>query len=162
MDRKTIESRVLAALKAGPLTTTEISDVLCGRAPQLSDVLCELVEVGLIDSITVKTGGRPRTTWRLPEVSAPGGQAKAVDTAEARPSLGRDLSLVEVDKLILALVRGMGDLGASEKAIARVLGWAMQTPETFRSLALVFDGKLWLRVYGPGEGEISFVAPARV
>jgi hypothetical protein len=153
-----IAERIRALLQEGPMTATEIHCAVGRNVVGLADTLFTMADLGHVQSETVRVGvGRPRTIWQLPS------EPQAVAYSEAAPASGRILLPVEVDRLILALVRGSGDLGASEQDIETVCDWALRLPETNRALMMVLDGKLWLRVYGPhSKGEISFIAPTRV
>ena len=153
-----IAERIRALLQDGPMTTTEIHCAFGRNVVGLADTLFTMAGLGHVQSETVSVGvGRPRTIWQLPD------SHNGVDTAEAMSTPGRTLSPVEVDRLILALVRGSGDLGASEHDIQAVCDWALQRPETNRALMMVLDGKLWLRAYGPpSQREIIFLPPTRV
>lgn len=68
-----VADRILAALRDGPLSQTEVMD-LFGRhvnAPTLSRALVMLIEGGHIRSRRDDaTGGRPRTTWELTDDAA--------------------------------------------------------------------------------------------
>jgi hypothetical protein len=72
-----VANRILEALAEGPKTQTELVDLFSRRLSRdrLNDVLQDLQAARKIQGKQTKTGGRPRTTWRL---------ADGVDVPSAR------------------------------------------------------------------------------